>query len=101
MVQCGGFGDSNPADDKIKSLCEKHRDEALEQCQQSGWNGMFVEFTPVEYKTQVVAGTNYLVKVKTSDSHHVHLKIYEPLPHTNEPTSLTSTTPGLTAESPL
>lgn len=36
-------------------------------------------FVPVSYKTQVVAGTNYFVKVKTGESEFVHLRIFLPL----------------------
>jgi cystatin-A/B len=30
------------------------------------------------YKTQVVNGTNYFIKAKLGDNHHVHLRIHRP-----------------------
>ena len=40
--------------------------------------------TPHPLAPQVVAGTNYFVKVKISAASCVHLRIYKPLPHTGE-----------------
>ena len=39
-------------------------------------------------KTQVVAGTVFMVKATTNDDEYVHLKILRPLPHKNEPPRL-------------
>ena len=54
-------------------------------------------FTPLECSSQIVAGTNYFVKVRTSedrssqdDGSCVHLRIFKPLPHTSEPMQLVS-----------
>ena len=40
------------------------------------------EFTVISYATQVVAGTNYFVKIRlnSDDRGHVHVRIYEKLP---------------------
>ena len=40
----------------------------------------FSEFEAVKYKTQVVAGTNYLIKVKVGPEQYVHIKVWEKLP---------------------
>jgi len=37
-------------------------------------------FEPKSFKSQVVAGTNYFVKVHVGNEKHVHLRIYQKLP---------------------
>lgn len=45
----------------------------------------FDTFEPVEYRTQVVAGTIYHFKIRVSDSESVQVRVFEPLPYTNNP----------------
>jgi cystatin-A/B len=45
----------------------------------------FTTFEPVSYKSQVVAGMNYRVKIRVDDGKFIHAKIYEPLPCYNKP----------------
>ncbi|XP_048770006.1 cystatin-A2-like [Ostrea edulis] len=33
-------------------------------------------FEPISYKTQLVAGTNYFVKIKTAADRYIHARIY-------------------------
>ena len=65
-----------------------------------GWNGVFAEFTAVSVLSQVVAGTNYFVKVKTGGD-FAHVRIYQPLPHTGAPAELVAVRPGLKDEDEL
>ncbi|XP_077202440.1 cystatin-B-like [Paroedura picta] len=50
----------------------------------------FEVFNAVEFKTQIVAGMNYFVKVHTGDDRYHHLRIHKSLPHENKPPALTS-----------
>ncbi|KAM9332630.1 cystatin-A-like [Pholidichthys leucotaenia] len=73
MPVLGGFGEVKPADEEIDKICEKVKDEALKSI------GNAQEFKPVEYRSQVVAGTNYIIKVHTGGETYVHLKVFEDL----------------------
>uniref|UniRef100_A0A670JVN8 Cystatin domain-containing protein n=1 Tax=Podarcis muralis TaxID=64176 RepID=A0A670JVN8_PODMU len=64
-------------------------------------NKVYTVFTAVEYKTQVVAGTNYFIKVDVGQGEHLHLRVFQPLPHKNEAPSLTAYQTGKTANDPL
>ncbi|NXH37522.1 CYTA protein, partial [Dicaeum eximium] len=60
-----------------------------------------VDFTAIKYKTQVVAGTMYYIKVQVSDAECVHLKVFQSLPYENQGPSLVSFQTGKTIDDPL
>ncbi|NXD43940.1 CYTB protein, partial [Copsychus sechellarum] len=60
-----------------------------------------VVFTAIIYKTQVVAGTMYFIKVQVSDADYVHLKVFQNLPYKNQGPSLESFQTGKTRDDPL
>jgi cystatin-A/B len=42
-------------------------------------------FKAVQYRSQVVAGTNYFIKVETENGAHIHIKVFKPLPKDPNP----------------
>ncbi|NXS83122.1 CYTX protein, partial [Erpornis zantholeuca] len=58
-------------------------------------------FSAIIYRTQVVAGTNYFIKVQTSDDGYVHLKLFQSLPYENQGPSLVAFQTGKTRDDPL
>jgi len=83
-MMAGGVGASKPADDTVRgivsSLEGQIKTKALARLTESGANTDNTAFqnAPVEvlsYSTQVVAGTNYFVKVKIYNS-YFHARIY-------------------------
>jgi cystatin-A/B len=74
-MKCGGTTESRPASDDIQALCNGLKDEL-----QSKVGKQFAEFTAIEYQTQVVAGTNYFIKIFIGNDEYVHARIFKPLP---------------------
>ncbi|XP_005292801.2 cystatin-A-like [Chrysemys picta bellii] len=60
-------------------------------------------FVAIQYRTQLVAGTNYLIKVSVSKSNDecVHLRVFQNLPYKKEEPSLTRYETGKTRDDPL
>ena len=71
----GGFGNARPADDKVKALALEMKPKV-----EQALGATYTEFEAVQYTTQVVAGTNYKIKVNVGDGKHVHIKVFVPLP---------------------
>ena len=42
----------------------------------------------MEFQSQVVAGTNYFIKVQVGDDDFVHIRVFESLPQENKPLAL-------------
>ncbi|NXR82067.1 CYTA protein, partial [Pycnonotus jocosus] len=59
------------------------------------------DFTPTEYRSQVVAGTMYFIKVRVSDVEYVHIKVFQSLPCENQGPSLVAFQTGKTRDDPL
>ncbi|KAL0477004.1 Csta [Acrasis kona] len=74
MVMGGATKESKPADSTCNEVCDLVRSEVEKRT-----NKNFEVFEPVEYKTQVVAGTNFFVKVHVGNGEHIHLRIYRDL----------------------
>ncbi|KAG8450061.1 hypothetical protein GDO86_002615 [Hymenochirus boettgeri] len=76
MMTCGGLGGSQTADSEVQGICDQMKGEFLKQ---SGVNASV--FKAIEYKTQVVAGTNYFIKVHLGGDKYAHIRVYQSLPH--------------------
>ncbi|KAM8881164.1 cystatin-B-like [Synchiropus picturatus] len=70
-----GVGDAKPANEMIQNMCD-----GLKEHVESKMGINFAEFTAKSYKSQVVAGTNYFVKVHVGGDQYAHLRIHKALP---------------------
>ncbi|XP_069058826.1 cystatin-B-like isoform X1 [Pleurodeles waltl] len=61
----------------------------------------FGTFKAESYISQVVAGLNCIVKVNIGGGSCVHIKIFVPLPHTNEGPQLNGYQPSKTLTDPI
>ena len=87
----GGFGDVMEVDEDVKILAKNMKEKVEETLGET-----FEIYEPILYTTQVVAGTNYKIKVKVGDEKYVHIKVFVPLPCNNAPNQLTSQEAGKT-----
>nr|XP_003934787.1 cystatin-B-like [Saimiri boliviensis boliviensis] len=51
-------------------------------------NKKFPVFKAVSFRSQVVVGMNYFIKVHVGDEEFVHLRVFQSLPHKNQPLTL-------------
>ncbi|XP_007493842.2 leukocyte cysteine proteinase inhibitor 1-like [Monodelphis domestica] len=75
-MMAGGLSEARPATEEI----QKKVDQVKSQFQKKS-NVECTEFKAESYKTQVVAGTIYYVKVHIGNNKYIHMKILEPLTH--------------------
>ncbi|NXT26655.1 CYTB protein, partial [Syrrhaptes paradoxus] len=68
---------------------------------ESRQNRTYDMFKAIAYKTQIVAGMNYFIKVQDSDNDYVHLRVFQSLPQENQGPSLVSFQTGKTRDDPL
>ncbi|XP_005071579.1 cystatin-A [Mesocricetus auratus] len=75
----GGLSEARPATPEVQEIADQVRAQLEEKT-----NEKYEKFEAIEYKTQVVAGVNYFIKVDVGNSQYVHLKVYKGLPGQNE-----------------
>ncbi|XP_039473269.1 cystatin-B-like [Oreochromis aureus] len=75
VEMCGGLTKVKQADEVVQKICDAMKSLAE---QKTGRN--FEVFTAKSYKTQLVAGTNYFIKVYVGGGEYVHLRVYKKLP---------------------
>ncbi|KAM8820398.1 cystatin-A-like [Eudromia elegans] len=92
----GGLSDTTPATPEVQHIADQVKPQLEEK-----ENEVYGLFQAIEYRTQVVAGTNYFIKVKVSDGTYVHLRVFQSLPFENQGPSLTSYQTGKTRCDPL
>mmetsp|Transcript_6309 Transcript_6309/g.14535 ORF Transcript_6309/g.14535 Transcript_6309/m.14535 type:complete len:112 (-) Transcript_6309:223-558(-) len=91
MVLCGGIGEEQEADDKARAIANELRGPVKVGCQLSDEECETYEV--LSYSTQVVAGTNYFLKLRVGKEDSpfvVHVRAFESLPHTGGTVELTS-----------
>ena len=92
----GGFTEAKNADNEIKTLANSMKEKVEETLGET-----FTKFEAVLYTSQVVAGTNYNIKVDVGDERYVHIKIYVPLAVYNQANELLECQPNMTLNDPL
>lgn len=95
-MACGAPSEEKRADKEVQDICDeiKNRVENREKAS-------FPKFEAVCYKTQLVAGTNYFIKVDVGNNSYIHLRVFKTLPHVGGYLELNAVKTGLTKEDSL
>ncbi|XP_074070748.1 cystatin-A5-like [Macrotis lagotis] len=89
----GGLSEAKPATPEIQKIVDEVKPKFEEKI-----NGKCEMFKAVSFKSQVVAGFMYYVKVFMGNDQYAHLKIVEPIPQKNEPIKLLDFQTGKTKD---
>ena len=87
----GRDSDQYEADEEVKEIANSVKDQVEKKLGKT-----FETFDAVLYKTQVVAGKNYKIKVHVGGQKFIHIKVHIPLPGKNEPNQLLECKEGKT-----
>lgn len=94
---CGGFtGTDREPDDEDRAILLSVKSDVEKRLSQQ-----LSVFEAIAFQTQVVAGKNYIFKVRISEDSFIHVKVCKPLPHTNQPPFVLSLLQGQTLQSPI
>ena len=81
----GGFTEHQEITDDVAELVT-----GLKSDVEGALSAAFEIFEPRTFASQVVAGTNYMVRVHIGDEKHVMVKLHKPLPHREQTPHLMS-----------
>eukprot|EP00075_Anas_platyrhynchos_P016267 XP_027305520.1 cystatin-B-like isoform X4 [Anas platyrhynchos] len=94
----GGLSETKPATPEVQHIADQVKADFERREDRT-----FDIFQAIVYRTQVVAGMNYFIKVQisNSDTGYVHLRVFQALPHEKKDPSLESYQTGKTRDDPL
>ena len=95
-MSTGGFSEAKSADKNVKAIANEVR---LKVEKALGLN--FSEFDAIQYKTQIVNGTNYKIKIQVANRKYIHIKVFVPLPGKKGKIQLLEQAGGKNLEDPL
>uniref|UniRef100_A0A8C3JKN1 Cystatin domain-containing protein n=1 Tax=Calidris pygmaea TaxID=425635 RepID=A0A8C3JKN1_9CHAR len=95
-MMTGGLSDTQPATPEIQRIADEVKPQF-----ESKENRTCEIFKAIKYRSQVVAGVNYFIKVQVSDTDYVHLRVFEALPFENQGLKLDGIQTGKTRDDPI
>ncbi|XP_047424709.1 cystatin-A5-like [Mugil cephalus] len=95
-VTCGGFTDPRPATEEIQEICDEVKGQVEERTKKK-----YEIFRALQYRSQVVEGTNYLIKIHAGGFSYLHVMVFEALPCYGGEKSVTGVQQGHTSQDDL
>ncbi|XP_014937748.1 cystatin-A [Prionailurus viverrinus] len=92
----GGLSEAKPATPEIQEIANEVKPQLEEKT-----NETYQKFEAIEYKTQVVAGINYYIKVQVGDNRYIHIKVFKGLPVQDSSLTLTGYQTGKSEDDEL
>ena len=83
MTLVGGLSELKKKDEHIQNIVNAMKLKIEEKIGKE-----VVEFECVSYKTQVVSGTNYFIRLTFGNKEYLDIKVFRDLPHTKNPDEL-------------
>uniref|UniRef100_A0A671WCQ8 Cystatin-B n=1 Tax=Sparus aurata TaxID=8175 RepID=A0A671WCQ8_SPAAU len=74
-IICGGWTETRDADKETQWICDQ-----VKSLVQGKTNKIYQEYRAIKYRSQVVAGFNYLFKVCVGGPSYIHVQVYQALP---------------------
>ncbi|XP_020622042.1 cystatin-B-like [Orbicella faveolata] len=95
-MACGQLSEEKKATKEVQDIC----DEVKNRAEYKG-KASYDQFDAVSFKTQLVSGTHYFIKVHVGNNSYVHLRVFKCLPHIGSHLELHAMKTGLTKEDSL
>ena len=96
MSMVGAFGEGKQVDADGQAVLDAVKGDV-----ETSLGKTFATFEAVSMKTQVVAGTNFLFKVKADGDEYLSVKVFRPLPHTGQAPQMKEVKANLNADSEI
>jgi len=78
MPSPGGLGEETPATAELQFICDALREMIESFLPAFGWSGPFSNFSAVSYRSQIVNGRNFFVKIDLDLGRFLLVRIYQP-----------------------
>ncbi|XP_029313684.1 leukocyte cysteine proteinase inhibitor 1-like [Cottoperca gobio] len=71
-VELGGWGETKDATGETQNICYQVKDEVEQKTDKK-----YVDYTATEYRSQIVNGENFLIKVFVGGKDYIHLRVFQ------------------------